>query len=161
MAIPKQFANKVLSNLDNAAARIESLAKSGQMDPRVASALVRDVDAFADRFEEAAFGKESLMRRQAKLIQGDADEKTAYMNTFANPNKVIEDGTGHNYLAQSEKGERWNYMPANFAQDRTTTVSERAEFSPEHLSDYGTATKQPSMTGSMKQHKASSKTWAD
>lgn len=155
MAIPKQVANKVLSNLDLAASKIENLAKSGKIEPRLATQLIRDVDSFADKFEVAAFGRDSFARRQAKVLEHDADEH--YMKTFDNPNKIIEQDPDEAYMKSSGPSARWDAID-NFPQDRTTTVSDRQEYSvvdQSPLSNGGRTERQPSWTGGAKKHKAS------
>lgn len=159
MPIPKQFANKVLSNLDNAASRLEELAKAGQIDPRVAATLVKDVDAFADRFETAAFGSDSLHRRQAKLISGDADERVAYMGTYDEPFKVHQDGTFHTYLQHTEPGVRWDKGAEHMSGDYYSSVYNRPEYKIRDGIEPGV--KQPSMHGEFRTHQSSTKDWAD
>jgi hypothetical protein len=161
MAIPKQIANKVLTNLDVAATKIERLAKSGKIEPRLASQLIRDVDSFADRFETAAFGKDSLQRRQAKVLQHDADEK--YMATFNNPNKPIQVEADEGYMHKVDASARWDGI-GTYDVDMTATVSERQEYAvvdQSPMSNGGKTVAQPSWKGGAKKHKASTKSWAD
>lgn len=160
MPIPKEIANKVLSNLDTAATRIEKLVKSGKLDSRLASNLVRDIDAFADRFEVAAYGKDSFKRRQAKVLQHDADEK--YMATFNEPNKRRQGDSDETWMDKNTAGVRWDSMVDNFDQDRTNAVAGRREYAPVGLNEYADPPKpSASATGGLKKHKASTKTWAD
>lgn len=160
MSIPKELANKVLTNLDTAASRIEKLAKAGKIDTRLASNLVRDIDAFADRFEVSAYGKDSLKRRQAKVLQHDADEK--YMLGFNEPNKVLEGDSDEPWMNKNTAGVRWDSMVDNFDQDRTNAVAGRREYAPVGLNEYADAPKpSASATGGLKKHKASTKSWAD
>jgi hypothetical protein len=160
MSIPKELANKVLTNLDTAASRIEKLAKAGKIDTRLASNLVRDIDAFADRFEVSAYGKDSLKRRQAKVLQHDSDEK--YMGTFNEPNKRHKGDSDESWMDKNSPGARWDSMVDNFDQDRTNAVADRVEYQPVGLNEYADAPKkQPSMKDGFKKHKASTKTWAD
>jgi len=160
MSIPKEIANKVLSNLDTAATRIEKLVKAGKLDTRLASNLVRDIDAFADRFEVAAYGKDSFKRRQAKVLKHDADEK--FMATFNAPNKRHMGDADEKWMDENVAGARWDSMVDNFNQDRTTAVADRREYAPVGLNQYADAPqRQPSATGPLKKHKASTKTWAD
>lgn len=147
MSIDKNTANKVLTNLDRTAGTLEALAKSGKVDPRVAAKLVHEIDSFADRFQVAAFGEESLRKHQAKVIQKDSDEK--FMDTFDNPNKLIEGDADEDFMKE-------------FDTDRTTTVTDRDEFQVKDLSEHSDPTKkQPSWKSGPKSHKASTgKGWA-
>ncbi len=160
MSIPKELANKVLSNLDTAATRIEKLAKAGKLDSRLASTLVRDIDAFADRFEVSAYGADSFKRRQAKVIQSEENENH-YMKTFDAPNKRHSGDGDEGWMDKNVAGVRWDSMVDNFDQDRTSTVSERNEYQVVGLTEMGEQKKQPTMHGGFKKHKASTKTWAD
>ena len=160
--IPKNVANKVLSNLDSAAARIESLAKSGKMDSRLASSLVRELDAFADKFEVASFGADSFKRRQATLISGDADEKH-YMSTFDNTVKPLHVADDEPYMHESGASARWDSI-GTFGADRSSAVAKRPEYAVVGQSEFsngGKTVRQPSMPQAPKHHKASSKNWAD
>jgi len=145
--IQKQVANKVLANLDETANKIDLLAKAGKMDPRVAAALTRDIDTFADRFQVAAFGKDALKRhatKVAKVLQKDSDEK--YMDTFDNPNKVIQSDSDEPYMHKTEKSFNADGID-NYDQDRTTTVTDRKEHQVRDLSEWAEPTKkQPSWT---------------
>ncbi len=148
MPIEKKLANKVLASLDDAAGKIESLSKAGKVDPRLASALIRDIDGFADKFEASAFGAKNLDARKAKLakvLQKDKDE--AFMDTFDNPNKVIESDADEEFL--HKVGPSFNSKGINtFDQDQTTTVTDRDEHVVRDLSDLSDATKkQPSWSG--------------
>ena len=161
--IPKNIANKVLSNLDTAAGRIEKLASAGKMDPRLASKLVRDLDSFADRFEVSAYGDESFRRRKATLISGDADEKH-YMSTFDNVNAPLVTDKDEAYMHEVGASARWDGM-GTYDVDRSSTVSNRTEYQVVGQSEWsngGKSVAQPSTHGSLKKHKASTtKTWAD
>lgn len=142
MAIPKQIANKVLSNLDLAADKIEALAKDGKLDPRVASSLIHDIDSFADKFEVAAYGKENLRGRMAKVLKRDPDEK--YMDTFDNPNKVIQSDADESFMHKTPASFNSDAID-NFDADRSSTVSERDEHVVRDLSQWADkTTKQPS-----------------
>ena len=161
--IPKNIANKVLSNLDTAASRIESLVKQGKMNSRLASALVRDLDGFADKFEASAFGSDSLNRRKATLISGDADEKH-YMSTFDNTVKPLVVNPERPYYHESGESARWDSI-GTYDTDRSSTVSKRPEYAVVGQSEFsngGKTVAQPSWSGPAKKHKASgSKNWAD
>lgn len=161
--IPKNVANKVLSNLDSAASRLEQLAKEGKMDPRLASNMIHDLDAFADRFEVEAFGKDSFVRRQATLITGDADEKH-YMKTFDNVNAPLVVAADEPYMHSTGPSARWDSV-GTYDVDHSSAVSNRPEFAVVGQSEWsngGKSVAQPSTPGGLKKHKASSeKTWAD
>jgi hypothetical protein len=145
MPIQKQVANRVLANLDETANRIDALAKAGKLDPRLAKALSTDIDTFADKFQVAAFGPESLKRhatKVAKVIQKDSDEK--YMDTFENPNKVIQSDADEPYMHKTDQSFNAGAID-NYDQDRTVTVSDRDEFAVRDLSEWSEKTKkQPS-----------------
>ena len=160
--IPKNIANKVLSNLDSAADRIQGLAKGGKLDPRLASELVHKLDTFADQFEVSAFGKKNLIKRQATLISGDADEKH-YMNTYDNTNKVISGDSDEPFMHSSGASARWDSI-GTYDVDNSSAVSNRQEYAVVGQSEHsngGKSVAQPSTPGALKKHKASSKTWAD
>lgn len=145
MTIEKQVANRVLANLDETANKIEALAKSGKMDPRLAAALTKDIDSFADKFQVAAFGPDSLKRhaqKVAKVLQKDSDEK--YMDTFDNPNKVLQSDSDEPYMHKTEQSFNAKGID-NYDQDRTTTVTDRDEYQVRDLSEWTEKTKkQPS-----------------
>ena len=156
MSIPKQIANKVLSNLDVAASKIERLAKAGKIEPRLASQLIHDVDSFADRFEVAAYGRDSLNRRQAKVLKKDADE--AYMSAFDNVNDIIKQDADEGYMKESGASAGWESIK-NFDQDRSSTVSDRQEYAvvgQSPMSNGGKTVAQPSWHGGAKKHKQAS-----
>lgn len=161
--IPKSIANKVLGNLDQAAMKIEALAKSGKMDARLASTLVNDLDAFADKFEATAFGVDSLKRRMATLVKGDADEMH-YMKSFDNVNAPLHVEADEPYMHEAGPGVRWDHAIPNFDADRSSVVSNRPEYQVVGQSEWsngGKSVKQPSMHDGFMKHKASSKRWAD
>jgi len=143
--IQKQVANRVLSNLEKTANQVDALAKSGNLDPRVASQITHAIDSFSDRFHVAAFGEKSLAdykARVAKVLEQDSDEP--YMKTFDNPNKVIQSDSDEPYMHKSEQSFNHKSMPS-FDQDRTVTVSERDEYTVRDLSEWSESTKkQPS-----------------
>lgn len=170
--IKKQTANKVLANLDETANKIDLLVKSGKIDKRVASTLVRDIDAFADRFQVAAFGPDALKRHVAKVskvsrvLEQDSDEP--YMKTFDNPNKVIQSDSDEPYMHRTDKSFNADAID-NYDQDRTTTVTDRKEYAVRDLSEWSDKTKQqPSWakgpagksTHQGSTRKSSVKTWA-
>lgn len=150
MSIDKSTANKVLTNLDRTAGTLQALAKSGKVDARLATQLVHELDAFADKFQIAAYGEEKFRSFQAKVLKKDPDEK--FMDTFDGPSKVIEKDADEPYMD-------------DFNTDRSTTVTERDEYQvkgdPDSLKYSDPTKKQPSWKGAPKSHKASSgKTWA-
>ena len=168
MSIDKATANRVLTNLDSAAERIEGLVKAKKLDPRLASSLLRDIDTFADRFEVVAFGKNNLQRRMAKVLQCDSDEKH-YMNTYDNPIKVISGDSDEPYMHAS--GASFNSKSVDtYDQDPTSAVSERNEYTVRDMNEHGSTQKQPSWArgpagksthqGAVKPSVKGPKTWA-
>lgn len=148
MAIQKQTANQVLTSLDRSSNMIEALVKAKRLDPKLGFKLVREIDGFADRFQIAAFGMAAFKRhqahmaRQAKVIQKDSDEK--YMDTFDNPNKVIQSDADEPYMHKTPASFNAKAID-NYDQDRTTTVSERDEYTVRDLNEFADGTKkQPS-----------------
>lgn len=169
----KQIVNKVLANLDDTATRIGALVKEGKMDARLASSIVRDIDAFADKFEIAAFGQESFnarraKMRQAKVIEHDPDEK--YMETFQNTVKPLETDPDEGYMHKMDASFNGKAQDT-YDMDRSSTVSERDEYQVRDLNEYPPGTKkQPSWPrgpagkstkqGATAPRTASIKTWA-
>lgn len=165
MSIPKNVANKVLSNLDYAANRLEGLVRSGKADPRVAS-LVREIDSFADRFQVAAFGMSNLRSHQAKVLKHDKDEP--YMSTFENPNKVLKDDPVDPEEFMHKTPASFNSGPIdNFDADRSSTVSDRKEYNVRDLNPMADGTvRQPSWAHgsagkSTRQGSTAGKQWAE
>lgn len=136
----KKLANSTLHTIDSIAKRVDELAKGGAISPKVASQVLLNLDTFADNFHVAAFGEESLRRHQAKLLSGDSDEKK-YMNTFDNPNKVIESDSDEPFMHKTPASFNSKGID-NYDQDRTTTVSDRDEFAVRDLSEHADGTKQ-------------------
>src|SRR5574343_534235 len=100
----KQLANEVLATLENTANLIERLHKDKKVDPRMASELVRDIDAFSDKFHVAAFGEKSLMAyraRMAKVLQKEPDEP--YMDAFENVQEPLQVEPDEPYMHKTEK----------------------------------------------------------
>src|SRR5512137_1261359 len=89
-------ADTILGRLDRVAAKIQTSYESWGMPFEEAKALVNDLDKTADDIEIAAFGKESFQKRQAEVIQRDADEK--YMDTFKNPMQPIQTESDEPYM---------------------------------------------------------------
>jgi hypothetical protein len=145
MAFDKKIANKVLMSLDDAAGKLDSLAKAGKIDPKVASVLVNEIDTFADKFETAAFGPNNLANRKAKLakvIQKDKDE--AYMDTFENTVKPLQTDSDEEYM--HKMGPSFNGKGQDtFDNDLSSSVTNRDEYAVRDLSEWTESTKkQPS-----------------
>lgn len=143
MSIPKTVANKVLTNLDTAASKLEELVKSGKADPKLAS-VIREIDSFADRFQKAAFGEQSFKSHQAKVLKRDSDEK--FMDTFDNPNKVLQADPDEPFMHKT--GPTFSGKGAEtFDCDNSSAVSDRDEHTVRDLSQWSDSTKkQPSWT---------------
>lgn len=144
MPIDKKVANKVLQTLDDTAQRLEGLKTAGKIDPKIADGLVREIDAYADRFQVAAFGKDAFGRFVSKVIKKDPDEK--YMDTFDNPNKVVQSDADEQYMHKTPPSFNSKGID-NYDQDRTTTVSDRKEYDVRDLSEMSTQSKQPTWPG--------------
>lgn len=145
MAFDKKIANKVLSSLDEAANKLDELAKAGKMDPRLAASLTKEIDSFADKFEVATYGAKNLEARRAKLakvIQKDKDEP--YMDTFENTVKPLKTDPDEEFMHKT--GPSFNAKGQDtFDADRSSTVSERDEYAVRDLSEWTESTKkQPS-----------------
>jgi hypothetical protein len=76
-------AEKALARIDHIAGQIQKKYASMGLSFETAKALVNDLDRVADEIEVGSFGKESFVRRQAEVVQRDADEP--YMETFRSP----------------------------------------------------------------------------
>jgi len=99
MSMPKFAAedtNRILGRLDRVAAMIQENHEEWGMPFEAAKQVVNALDASLDEIEIAAFGKESFLRRQAEVIQRDADEK--YMDTFKNPMAPIQTESDEPYM---------------------------------------------------------------
>lgn len=142
MTIDKTVANKILTNLDAAAGRIEDLAKAGKIDPRLASSLLREIDGFADRFEIAAFGIDSFKRRVSKVIKRDPDEM--YMDTFENTVKPLKTDEDEEFMHRV--GPSFNSKGiGTYDVDRSSAVADRDEYDVRGLNEWSEGTKkQPS-----------------
>jgi len=161
----QKLANSVLRKLDETAGMLEKLSKQGKIEPRVAAELVRNIDAFADKFQVAAYGEESFKAYQnkvGKVIQREPDEP--YMDTFQNPQKVIESDPDEPYMHES--GPSYNSKSIKtYDSDDTSQVTERDEYDVRELNESAGGTKpQPTWSGgsagkSTKQG-SSKKTWA-
>lgn len=145
MPIDKKTANKVLETLDDTAQRLENLKTAGKIDPQVADGLIHEIDSYADRVQVAAFGKDSFSRFVAKVLKKDSDEK--FMDTFDNPNKVIQSDSDEPYMHKAPPSFNSKGIDT-YDQDRTTTVSERKEYDVRDLNDMAGGTKkQPTWPG--------------
>lgn len=119
MAIDKQLASKMLARTDRTAAELEKLKTEGKIDPRLASKLVHDLDVFADNLQKLAFGEDGLAAWQAKVskvLKRDSDEK--FMETFQNPQKVLESESDEPYMHKSGEIETYD-------SDDTSQVTEK------------------------------------
>jgi len=98
-------ADRVLARLDRIAATVQEKYASWGMPFETAKEIVNAIDKTADEVELAAFGTDSLSRRQAeiiggktaKVVQRDADEK--YMDTFKNPMQPHQVESDEPYMA--------------------------------------------------------------
>lgn len=133
MAIDKKIANSVLTTLDRTASKIQHLIATGKIEPRAASALILEIDGYADRFQVAAFGADKLAAyrsKVSKVLQKDSDEK--FMDTFDNPNKVIQSDADEAFMKE-------------FDTDNSSDVTDRDEHSIREVSEHADGTKkQPS-----------------
>lgn len=64
----QQATEAALTGLDRVAKTIESNHKAWGLNPKLASALVHQLDQIADSLEQGMFGEESLLLRQASLL---------------------------------------------------------------------------------------------
>lgn len=64
----QQATEAALTGLDRVAKTIESNHKAWGLNPKLASALVHQLDKIADSLEQGMFGEESLLLRQASLL---------------------------------------------------------------------------------------------
>lgn len=92
------IANKILTKIDNSANRIEKLASSGKLDKKLAARLVEELDRFADRFQVASFGKDSLRLHQAKVLECGPHD--AVIKGLGNPNGVLERDADEDYMKE-------------------------------------------------------------
>jgi hypothetical protein len=140
--IEKTVANRILSNLDATATRIEAAAQAGRIDPRVAASLAKEIDAFSDRVHVAAFGEESLRRHQAKVLKRDPDE--SFMDAFENPNAPIKTDPDEEFM--HKVGPSFNSKGiGTYDVDGSSAVSNRDEYNVRDLNEYADGTKkQPS-----------------
>lgn len=157
----KQAAGKILLKLESTASEVDTLAKAGKIDPKVASELVKNIDQFSDKFEIAAFGKAAFEARKAKVLEQDSDEP--YMKTFENPQKVIEGDPDEPYMHESGASFNGKSIPT-YDSDDTSQVTDRDEYSVRDESEWSDGTKQqPSWTrgpAGKSTKQGSGKTWA-
>jgi len=95
------IANQVLTKLDSSAALLEKLAAEKKMDPKLAARLIEEIDGFADRFQIAAFGKDSLKNHQArvsKVLECGPQDKV--IKDLKNPNGVLESESDEPYMKE-------------------------------------------------------------
>lgn len=86
-------ADKILKRLDKMAATIEAKHEEWGMPFKLAKSIVNAIDKTADELEQATYGSDSMLTRQAsvlgvktaEVLQRDSDEP--YMDTFKNPAK--------------------------------------------------------------------------
>jgi hypothetical protein len=90
-------ADTVLARLDHIAGQIEKKYAQMGIPFEVAKAIVNDLDRVADEVEVGSFGEASFQRRQAEVIQRDADE--GYMDTFKNPMAPIQTDADEPYMS--------------------------------------------------------------
>jgi hypothetical protein len=81
-------ADRLLARLDRVASMIQDKHQSEKWDKsgmpfEAAKAIVNEIDRIADELELAAYGEESMVTRQAQVLQREPDEP--YMDTFQNP----------------------------------------------------------------------------
>lgn len=157
----QKVANKLISTLESVATEVDQLAKAGKLDSEFASKVSSQIDAYADRLEIAAFGKESFLKRRAKVLEMDSDEP--YMKTFENPQEPLQTDPDEPYMHES--GASFNGKSIKtYDSDDTSQVSERDEYNVRDLSEWSDKTKpQPSWPrgsagNSTKQ--GSTKSWA-
>jgi hypothetical protein len=144
----KRIANQILTNLDGTADLVEKLVKDKHLHPKLGAELTRNLDAFADRFQIAAFGKESLEAWKAKVARVDQrDPDEPYMETFQNPQKPIEVEADEPYMHKTEKSFNCDSIPT-YDSDDTSQVTDRKEYDIRDVSELSDGTKpQPSWTG--------------
>lgn len=157
----KKTAGRILTNLEATASEVEALAKTGQVDPRLAGEVVKNIDAFSDKLEIAAFGLEAFKARQAKVIMKEPDEP--YMDDFENPNKVIDGDPDEPYMHESGASFNGKSVPT-YDQDNTHSMTERDEYNVRDVSEWADGTKQqPSWAkgpAGKSTKQGSTKTWA-
>lgn len=157
----KRLASELLGALERTANDLDALASEGRVNPETIKEVVSNIDAFSDKLEIAAFGKESFENRKAKVIRQDPDEP--YMKTFENPQAPIITESDEPYM--HDTGPTWSGPGVKtFDSDDTTQVTDRPEHTVRDLSEWSDKTKQqPSWAGGAagkSTRQGSSKTWA-
>lgn len=92
----KKAANNVLGRLDKLAGHIQENHEKLGLSFDDAKAIVNELDKTADEVETVVFGEESLLRRQAEVIQRDSDEP--YMDTFNSPTAPVQTDADEPYM---------------------------------------------------------------
>ena len=95
--IAKTEANAILGRLDKISTYIQKNAEKMGMPFEDAKGIVNDLDRTADEIELAAFGKDSMLQRQAEVIQKESDEP--YMATFENPQSPVQTEADEPYMS--------------------------------------------------------------
>lgn len=99
----KKAVNNTLSRLDKVAGDIMASYQEWGLTKDAARQLVNHIDRTADTIEVAAYGAESLARRQvgvlkqAKVFQQDADEP--YMKAFQVDQGVVQQDADEPYMS--------------------------------------------------------------
>ena len=107
--------------------------------------MIQDIDSFADKFQVAVFGPESLKRHQAKVLKSDPDEP--YMKTFDNTVEPHQTDSDEGFMHRVDQSFNADAIDT-FDADRSSTVSDRKEYDVRGLSEWADATKpQPSWHG--------------
>lgn len=96
-----KYASEILTRLDKLAEDIQKHHDAWGMTMKAAKGVVNHLDSVADDFEKAAFGENSLQRRQqeilAAVIQRDSDEP--YMDNFRNPQQPEQTDADEPYMS--------------------------------------------------------------
>lgn len=95
--IAKEEANAILGRLDKISNYIQKNADKWGVPFDDAKGMVNDLDRTADEIELLAFGKESMLERQAEVIQKESDEP--YMSTFDNPSSPHQVESDEPYMS--------------------------------------------------------------
>ena len=96
-----KYASDILGRFDKLAQDVQTHYEVWGMTMAEAKEVVNHLDAVADDFEKAAFGAESLGKRQreilAAVIQQDSDEP--YMKTFEKPFRPHQTDADEPYMS--------------------------------------------------------------
>ena len=79
----KTVADRLLGRLDRIASEVQEKHESWGMSFEAAKSMVNEIDKIADELELATYGQDSMITRQAQVLQRESDEP--YMETFQNP----------------------------------------------------------------------------